>query len=358
MNRQELRGWLAARLNRDETPRALWDVLEYRGHVHDVLEGELTLESLEILAKALALYNDVLEDLEVAHEQDKGGRQIEPPRFAEHEVERAKALDEYLALRAAGDPGVRWFRKDMLAGEALTPEKAHEYVRRLEVSGISMDMIGENSRDYDGSAGNRLEFFAHTGEGRDHLEFRAGSALEQLHDLCDDLIERVSPPWDQAEAAWFVLTGEAPVHEALAARVKSFVSNHLTYSVVTIQVEPWIAADTVSRTYQYLQAQLLHRKPRALSARNTRVARFVFNELRQLAWGEAELRSRLSWRELMERWNRATQQESYADERLFNRDFYRAARPLVHPFETGPTTAWSPEDSITVSMPNKASRGK
>ncbi len=139
--------------------------------------------------------------------------------------------------------------------------------------------------------------------------------------------------------------------------MESFIGEHLTYGLVTIKAEPWIAADTVSKTYQYLQTQLLHRKPRALSARNLRVSGFVLKELRRLAEGETELESRLSWRELMERYNQENEDEPYRYERQFNRDFYRAARFVVHPFEVSMVQARLDELNSKVLMPTEADRG-
>src|SRR3954471_9997892 len=48
------------------------------------------------------------------------------------------------------------------------------------------------------------------------------------------------------------------------------------------------SAETVVNTYQYLQAQMLRRKPRALSQRNLAVAQFVMRELREMVIAESE----------------------------------------------------------------------
>jgi hypothetical protein len=354
VNKNELRGWLAAKLNRQQVPEPLWDVLEYRGHVEEAVEGSITLEGFLTLARSLLFYNDVIEGLESLPQHKEARGVVLPPRFRfdGYEGERAQTLAWYLYLRADMDPGVQKFRKDVLGGEVRSKEEAYRYVRQPRLARAEGDLRRRHGRPLDEPPSGHLTF--RTSEGRDYefIEFYPGSVLERLHNLCEDLIQRVCHPWSEAEAAWFVLTGEPPIPKALYARADSFVSDSLTYGTITLKVEPWVAAQTVSEAYQFLQMQFLDRKPRALSRRNLRVARFVMEYLLRLIDTETNQGTpRLSWRELMNRWNEENQDATYDDERQFNRDFYRAARAVVRPYRAGRLTERGSRLQVEVSIP-------
>ena len=118
-----------------------------------------------------------------------------------------------------------------------------------------------------------------------------------------------------------------------------YLSNeHLTRNVVTLRVEPWIAAETVLRTYQYLQALTLGRRPRAVSERNLAMVRFVMKQLRALLTTPTEDDGeppRVSWRRLMNNWNQENEESwAYEDERRFYRDCHRTLRTIVRPYDT------------------------
>jgi hypothetical protein len=353
---EELHGRLAASLNRDSVPRPVWEILEARGHIASVRFGGIDFDRFVDYARALLLYSDIVEQVESLPESDNSRRIIEPPHFDGYEKERAETLAEYLNLRATAYPSVQEFRNNMsrfspsgypgeLMPEAkpLTPEQAHEFVR--SEAALSPDIwtktFGERGLKYrqdtdvHPEAGS-LEFFSRKHGECESIPFSPGSILEVLHEISSDLRERVCYPWTEAEASWFVLTGEATVPKALLGEADAFIGDHLTYGTVTLKVEPWMAAETVIKAYQYLQMQMLGRKPRALSRRNLAVARFVMGELSELILSEAEQRrepTRLSWRILMDRWNQRNQESTYQDERQFYRDFYRAARAVVRPFD-------------------------
>jgi hypothetical protein len=53
--------------------------------------------------------------------------------------------------------------------------------------------------------------------------------------------------------------------------------------------------------------------------------------------GREEESTRLSWSELMERWNRAHPEQKYSSESQFSRDFRRGRRAVDEPFESSRT---------------------
>jgi hypothetical protein len=62
---------------------------------------------------------------------------------------------------------------------------------------------------------------------------------------------------------------------------------------------------------------------------------------------------RLSWRELMIRWNEENQEAIYDDEGQFNRDFYRAARAVVRPYHADLLTERGSRLQMEVSIPTE-----
>jgi hypothetical protein len=169
------------------------------------------------------------------------------------------------------------------------------------------------------------------------VPFEAGSKFEQLKMVSNELRKDLFPPWNEAEAAWVVVTGKVrQIPQSLVGEVTSYTNDHLTYGTINLTVQPWVAAEAVVKTYQWWQARMLGRKPRALSERNLRVVQFVMRELSELIVREEEgslAPSRLSWRILMQRWNNANPQEFYEDERHFHRDFHRTANAVVRPYD-------------------------
>lgn len=131
------------------------------------------------------------------------------------------------------------------------------------------------------------------------------------------------------------------IPKCLEGEADSFSNDHLTYGSITLRVEPWITADTVTRTYQYLQSFMLRCRPRALSERNLAMTRFVIRQLRDLithGLKDDEELTKLAWRSVMGGWNKAHPEWAYDDERQFYRDCRRIARAVARPFNATPSS--------------------
>jgi len=190
-----------------------------------------------------------------------------------------------------------------------------------------------------------------------NIPFHEGSLAERLHDLSERLRNELFPYWGVAEASWAVLTGRVrEVPACLVGEAESLSNEHLTRKVVKLRVEPWISAEAVLRTYQYLQALTLGRRPRAVSARNLAMAKFTMRQLRasitHSAKDEPES-ARASWHRLMSLWN-LTHEESWAyeDERRFYRDCNRTLRTIVRPYDEPDTTDSEIHTSLKINVPD------
>jgi hypothetical protein len=343
-------------------PEAAWEVLVGQGHVEDFLEGRITWERLVEFAKPLTFYGDLVEHAEALPEpedklRDREG-DVQTPHFGIYEEERARTFAEYLELRVAGDPGVLQWRRDCWGStRPLSPEEAYALVQYKDSVPYTTDMARLLSADsYEVKAKGYLELFVNESGQTRRIPFFERSRLGRLNELIQKLRNELFPYWSVAEASWVILTGqvrEAPA--CLVGKVESLSNERVTRKVVTLSVEPWIAAETVLRTYQYLQALTLGRRPRAVSERNLAMVRFVMKQLRTLVTTSLQVQAvpiRVSWRKLMDSWNRENEESwAYEDERRFYRDCNRTLRTIVRPYDGTSSPDRESHSSLEVTIP-------
>jgi len=310
MEQHRLRAWLAGRLDRKDVPDPMWEILEYRGHVRQALLEEISMGTLVAHAKALVPYVDLLESVAALPSgRERKVQAPELPQHSEYELGRPRVLGEYVAFRAELDPRVQRLREQARGAEGrlLSPAEAEEYLEWRRAG-------------YPPEA-RRPTF----------------PSPEELEPLSERLAEDSEGYWDQERALWFLLTDEAPSAEPIFADLRRGlrVGKYLSYGRVVLQVEPWVAAETVTDYYRSLQVLILGRIPRALSLRNLKLTGFVLNHLRRMVTAEVR-EGRASgmptWRVLMSIWNEAHPEAAYDNERLFHRDFFKTARSVVRPY--------------------------
>ena len=299
------------------------------------------------------------------------------PRFDRdlYQSERIQALSEYVAKRASFTPGVRHFRATYLGGRTLTDDEADAFLtspatrilgqRTFEEYGIPylghMATIAAEEKPVD----KRWEVTVHgqihieppgvtipfnysghpmgMGEGEGPLRYRdkegwsidvpdiwPSSVLSELQKLSADLAHY--NPWDEYETAWFVLTGDAPTVSPLEIHVRHKSLTHISRSLISMEIEPWLPAQTVMQKYRILQKRLLGGENRPLSMRNLAVLRFVTAQTNDRG-------GHPSWNDMLEAWNTAHPEDTYDDVRLIERDYRRATVVLNPPFRWQETDA-------------------
>jgi len=313
-------------------------------------------------AKPLTFYGDLVEHVEALSEpggkpSDREG-DVQTPHFGVYEEQRARTFAEYLEMRVAADPGVLQWRRDCWGStDPLSPEEAYELPLNEGSVLYTSDMAGFSHADsYRYKPKWKLGFFVNESAEIMSVPFFEGSSLDDLHELSEKLRNELFPYWSVPEASWTVLTGKVrEVPACLVGEVESLSNEHLTRKVVTLRVEPWIAAETVLRTYQYLQALTLGRRPRAVSERNLAMVRFVIEQLRALVTTPLQVQAvpiRVSWRRLMESWNRENEESwAYEDERRFYRDCHRILRTIVRPYDGTSSPDREIQSSLEVTIP-------
>lgn len=397
----QIRTWLAKQLKRD-VPDSLWaDLVEDR-YVSEVRQGYL--EHKELLARARHKINRAREiaadfgggsfssrgDVEETS-ASLGEPQPNKVSLNERERERAQAFAEYLAKAAEGEPSVQNFRRRILGVGALSRDQAQDLISSPALSFLSpgwflthqMPILGNRIRVLSEERRPWLEFPDHTDllvhlelpDGRTEVEdilimsnqqpdtlvlpYTAelsrrkfpvwpGSVLGILRNLSIALSDHYA--WRQDAAAWFVLTGEPPIASPLSWSTRRYGEHDFEHWVITLNVAPWVSAETVANFYRYLQRIRLRRSNRPIAERNTALFRFILRHLQpdpdkvnatygrigiptsMISRGRVSVLSSPPWRMLLKLWNEEHPEWKYEDVRLFSRDFYRTHKAISRPY--------------------------
>jgi hypothetical protein len=210
---------------------------------------------------------------------------IEVPFAADlTDAERERALLFIEAqVRAAGrDPRVEEFRNRYCSGRLLSAEEAEEFL---------------NSSD-----APRLETVA--------------SHLQRLHG------------WNKGEAAWWVLTGEAPDCRPVKVSYRAAESEHsLDLCLITIEAPPWISPATFRGAFTEMRRRM-HAERKPPDARSVRVVRFV-EKLRN--GGAME---KLAFKDMWRRWNQDHPKEAFSEPRSFETAYRRTSKVLQRQYNT------------------------
>jgi hypothetical protein len=172
------------------------------------------------------------------------------------------------------------------------------------------------------------------------------SVLGDLHAEVSRLIQRY--PWEEADVAWFVLTGEAPWVAPLTWQFRGIGKQHseasFSYGFITLKIEPWVPVDEVQQVYGVLQRQLRgNHRARHLETKSLDLLRFV-SELRgrrnEAGSEEADTKGYVTERQFRRRkgkeyvalWDEQHPSEKYDDNTWrFWRDYNRARRAVMSP---------------------------
>jgi hypothetical protein len=156
-----------------------------------------------------------------------------------------------------------------------------------------------------------------------------GSVLGDLHDKVSRLVKRY--PWEEADATWFVLTGETPWVAPLTWQFRGIGSSlgSWRYGYITLKVEPWVSADVVGRVYSDLQHKLLGKDNREVREKNRELFRFVTDRMNPDGFLPRA-------RDLVKQWDEAYPDWHYGHDdteqvRRFRRDYNLARRLLTAP---------------------------
>lgn len=120
-----------------------------------------------------------------------------------------------------------------------------------------------------------------------------GSVLDSLRSMSAHWAKLLG--WEEEDMAMWLLSGKPPRFHPLMARAHSKGKGPLT---VTLDIHPWVPAETVECNYRWIQNQLFGKEVRPPGERRLAVLRFVEQHIRE--HGE-----RLSWAQLVKVWNQS-----------------------------------------------------
>ncbi len=384
MNEEQLRGWVARQSKWDTVPTPFWEDAVKGGWVKEVLEGSVDRNELLTTIREWSKRYRRMRNWEQRRDRDRGDQEGQSDLITQalghKETQRADAVADFVAKIAACERGVFAFRKRFLNGTTLSHEQAQAIITspaaaylpfryftpssKSEIPLINhvATLMTEPWQDHDNDPYPLGIFVDPPGRtftvrvGRTEIllyideEGQTGEVLVEEHSVLEGL-RRLSTrlaaeyPWQEAQASWFVLTGEPPALPAATGRLSR--GSAAPYGEITMKVQPWVSADSVRKFYGYLQGQMLASQPRAVSERNLAVFRFVVAQQEVMSASDGTRPSGLtrrhpklmklkqpSWRVMLERWNReyaARPKWQYTNVRNFERDFQRAARGIVSP---------------------------
>jgi hypothetical protein len=307
---KECREWLAAKLGYEDVPDDVWGYLEKREVSYDAIDFDLEVDWQELEREARDYMRTKRDESAVYAAPPGRSGEREAPReiaveISESSSKRAEAFSEVAATLAANNPYAKRFRRSRLRGRLLNDQEARAF----------MDEQGG--------------------------PYGTGTALIRLHNLAQRLTKTFN--WEQGDAAWFVLTGRAPLvrplgvkvsvnntpmhaqrqvikrasrnrpaHNLPAKRVRDY---HASTARISVTADAWLDAGEVEQVFREVQRQVLGGDAKRRDERTLEVAKFVARRMRE--YGEE------TWRERWEAWNRKCTKEWH----------YKSYRGLRQTFE-------------------------
>ncbi len=134
------------------------------------------------------------------------------------------------------------------------------------------------------------------------------TVLGELHRLAKRLAKYY--PWEEWQAAWFLLTGQPTWISPLTTRTEVRHGDGWDRGTVTMTMDLWVPAATVERIYRHVQHQ---RRQGAARRRDKALAVWLFTEDMERTAGR-----RLTTPELMRAWNEAHPDDRRADRSSFH----------------------------------------
>jgi hypothetical protein len=267
---------------------AEWEYLRSKEYVQEAADRDFEEEAVQFLVHELDLLpsrtGSGRQKGDETHEEtsDSSWRISEPfsVELSGAETERAKVLLEIQLREANAHPHVREFRSRYLSAGLLSPKEAEEFLRSPEVTELER-LSSQLSRHYG---------------------------------------------WHSDDAAWWVLTSEAPPPRPVRGSFRWTKSIHgPDVHSIDLEAPPWISAETVKSAFQEMQRRVVRGTNKPLDDRTLRVLRFVEEQ-------KGSLRAdRPSYEMLLKRWNRQYPKERYRDYRSFSKAYRRAFQNVIRP---------------------------
>jgi hypothetical protein len=348
---------------------------------------------------------------EARHDEQTGERT--PSHIGDYERMRSRIFSEYLAKHASAEFMLRRFRATILDDQLLSPQQAwglltsplaahwpasvfdalgvplidHTYRVKegMEDEKGSFSIVEVSTPDSDGNRSirpledrrnlpqGRWEVPSSPDDARSHGKPRrelnkswkilpfpgedgrthrvlvlSGAVLGELHEQAGRLIQHY--PWEESDAVWFILTGEAPWVSPVTWQARWFGGEStidsfrqegetFSYGFITLKIEPWVSPESVQQVYREAQQNLIaEHRVRRLEDKSLKLLQFVTERMDPLALTPEE--RKLTLRQLKRRmgsslvadWDKENSKDVYGvNTWKFWRDFNRVRRAVLSP---------------------------
>jgi hypothetical protein len=293
-----------------------WELLEGDGHVGEVESGAVEIEHLVDRVKRLR--------------QKMGPRRgsataarpmADPAELARTASTRVEALSALLAIDARDQDYVSDFRRRVLRGRLLKPERVSGWVERRGGTTTRFVTTPEQDRERVVKRTVQILDYAIPESSWVQRELVAlDSELDHLRAISESLAKRYS--WQPGQASTFVLTNLVPILEPIRATINHRAPVRAATRIV-LDIDPTTTAREVADGYKLIREEVLGRRYRRMSEKNMRLAIFAAEHQEG------------TWDERMQAWNRRGIGNRYTEPSNFQRDAVNATRRLLEPPEPG-----------------------
>jgi hypothetical protein len=277
----------------------LWAYLDRKGYLEDALLKDFDEERVQFLIEEI----DAIKSAAAPHKSDAQPVEDEPPAengalpgpfevdLADTERERALLYIEAQVRAAASDTRVKEFRDHHCSGGLLSAEGAEAFLESPDASGL--DAIANH--------------------------------LHRFHG------------WHKGEAAWWVLTGEAPNCRPVKVSYRHAQSQHSPdLHLITIEAPPWISPATFQGAFAEMRRRM-HAERKPPDTRSIRVVRFV-ERLRNNPTA-----ANPTFQDMCRQWNEEYPDEAFSEFRSFETAYRRTAKLLHRQYNTDVEREETPE---------------
>jgi hypothetical protein len=371
-----LRRWVAKREGTTDVSESIWQLIVEDRLVEDWWDEDPELRDKvrdEILARYRRYKRFVRETGGTLDDASKDGQERDSTLLraelpaGDPTALRAEALCLYWAKLAEADEGVRRFRKEALGSAAVSESAGRGLIHSPAAAVVNLEFLKRRQIPIVGHTAEFLRYEKANAFERPYwaratvritwpggetvanprmeepapmetLIFWDGeelvpiapwrySFLRRLHGVATGLCGHY--PWEPHDAAWLILTGEAPWAPPLTARVTGpdLIRNHGT---ITITAAHWAPKDAVSNFYAEVKSRV--ESAPTPSLRRLAVFRFVTERSSGITERFVSGLNTPSWRSLQSQWNEEYppgHEWHYRDVRNFRRDFTKAFKSLT-----------------------------
>lgn len=338
----QLKSWLIKKLRMENNPERferLWYYLKKDREVSEWEQGFIGLEEvLEAAREQLDRADDLADYASPNRRRASQGRDSQGQdgqsqaqhvevELTERDKATAEALEVYCAAQAANLPEVHRYRRENLPdGRLLVGEEevlgflaAQSSVKRI-TAGFGPKELRELGIDCESLALLALDHRYARYDSDESLDDEIRAARSKGKGMSFDEVVGLlvrTYPWRPGDAALFLLTGERPEVETLAAEV-------FARGTIAVRALYWVSEESVMQVLRRSRSLAAPGRPgRPLYGKRLEIFQFVAEQTEKEG-------KRPSWETLRRRWNEAHSDNKFESRNGFRNTYTRAEATVAH----------------------------